>query len=183
MRAVRGCTAAAVAVVIAATAHTLSGGGAPPLWLLVAVTALAAPIAVALAGPAPALWRTGAVVAVSQALLHTAFAAIGSTAPLAAARHDHGTVALIVESGGVTVDAEMVAGHALAALVTTVLLAWGERMLRGLARGVSRRLRLLTGHTATVPAAPPRAVPATLPAVPRIQIASLSRRGPPVVSG
>lgn len=182
MRAVRGCTAAAVAVVIAATAHTLSGGGAPPLWLLVAVTALAAPIAVALAGPAPALWRTGAVVAVSQALLHTAFAAIGS-APVAAARHDHGAVALIVESGGVTVDAEMVAGHALAALVTTVLLAWGERMLRELARGVSRRLRLLTGHTATLPAAPSRAVPATLPAVPRIQIASLSRRGPPVVSG
>lgn len=182
-RAVRGCAAAAVAVVLAATAHTLSGGGAPPWWLLVAVTLLASPLAVALVGRAPALWRTSAVVAVSQALLHTAFAAVGADAPAAGVRHVHGGALLGIGSAGVVLDPGMIAGHALAALITTVLLVWGERMLRGIGRGLRRLLRLLPAHAPGSPSAPPRAVPVALPTLPRVHLASLSRRGPPAVFG
>ena len=51
--------AASVAVVVSATAHTLSGGGAPPAWLLVAVALLATPVAVALVGDRPRPLRLG----------------------------------------------------------------------------------------------------------------------------
>lgn len=183
MRVARGCTATAVATLIAATAHTLSGGGAPPFWLLVAATLLAAPLAVWLVGRTPALWRTATAVAASQALLHTAFAAIGTDAPASAARHDHGAVVLGAGSAVAALDPGMVAGHALAALVTTALLAWGERMLRGIGRGLRRLLRRLPDGAAAFPPVPARAVPLSFPAILRVHLASLSRRGPPAVFG
>ena len=74
-RAARGALAAAIAIATAATAHTLAGDGAPPVWLLLAVTALAAPLAVWLTGRALSTWRTAAIVILSQTLLHAAFAA------------------------------------------------------------------------------------------------------------
>lgn len=179
VRVWRGTTAAAVAVLLASTAHTLSGGGAPPLWLVAAVVVLAAPLCVALVGRRRSVIRIAASVAVAQVALHAAFAAVGTTAPAALqGAHHHGPLVL---AGG-TVDpaaTTMTAGHALAALLTVVLLAWGERLLAALARGVRRLLR--TQWTATaLPVAPaPTSFSPRLTAVAATFLLCVIRRGPP----
>ena len=169
LRVLRGSAAAFVATILASPAHTLSGGGAPPLWLLLAVTVLAVPIAVALIGRRPSLPRLAGTVAVAQIMLHTAFAAVGTDAPATLHGHD---VALA------PTDAGMTAGHAVAAVVTTFLLATGERMLAATARGIRRVLRAPDPRALPV-AAPPRPVSwrPRLHAV--LILTSLSRRGPP----
>lgn len=179
LRVLRGSTAASVATVVASTAHTLAGGGAPPFWLLIAVTLLAAPIAVALIGGRRSLTRLAATVAAAQLMLHTAFAAVGSDAPLAGHGHVHGLVTLTTALSPAT--AGMTAGHAIAAVVTFVMLATGERMLRALARGIRRLLHVaddvsLPGATARRPVSPrPRLHAAKI-------LTSVSRRGPPALA-
>lgn len=176
-RALRGTVAAAVAVLLASTAHTLSGGDAPPFWLVLAVTVLAAPLCVALVGRRRNVTRTAASVVVAQVALHAAFAAVGSAAPTALHGAHHHTLVLLDP----TVDpaaATMTLGHAVAAVVTIVLLAWGERMLAAIARGIRRLLRLAppsaprTTVRPATPVMPSRATPA-------VCAHSVSRRGPP----
>ncbi|WP_448257784.1 hypothetical protein [Microbacterium aurum] len=184
-RALRGFAAASVAVVVSATAHTLSGGGAPPAWLLVAVALLATPVAVALVGDRPRPLRLGAAVALAQAALHLAFAAVGTAAPVAAG-HVHGGTALgagpVAQAHVMHAPSGMMLGHAIAAVVTVVLLARGERMLAALARGIRRLLPRPAAPT-LVPRAPRvrtlAPLPVTVPALPPF---SLSRRGPPALA-
>ncbi len=164
-RAARGALAAAIAIATAATAHTLAGDGAPPVWLLLAVTALAAPLAVWLTGRALSTWRTAAIVILSQTLLHAAFAAVGTGAramdavvPNASLGHAHAVTGVAptapaMSHAGATAtglapalhglhvaDAPMLVAHALAAAVTIVLLVHGERLARALGRGIRRLL-------------------------------------------
>lgn len=181
-RAVRGAAAAAVATTVASTAHTLAGGAAPPVWLLIAVTLLAMPVAVALTGRRPSLWRTSVVVALSQVLLHVAFATVGSALP-AASRHVHGappTLSVGVDAAALTVDPVMIGGHVLAAIVTVVLLTRGERAMRAIAAGLRQ---VVSRATVALPAASPVSLPMApvghRPA-PLVALASLSRRGPPL---
>lgn len=176
LRVLRGSAAAFVATILASTAHTLSGGGAPPLWLLLAVTVLAVPIAVALIGRRPSLPRLAGTVAVAQIMLHTAFAAVGTDAPATLHGHMHTLASFDVALS--PTDAGMTAGHAVAAVVTTFLLATGERMLAATARGIRRVLRAPDPRALPV-AAPPRPVSwrPRLHAV--LILTSMSRRGPP----
>lgn len=176
LRVLRGSGAAFVATTIAATAHTVSGGGAPPAWLLLAVIILATPIAATLIGARPSAWRLTAAVAAAQVLLHTAFAAIGTDAPAALHGHSHDLISLAaVAAPGA---ASMTAGHLIAAALTIALLATGERMLTALARGIRRHLR--------VPSVTVRPIAAVVRqdfAHPRphsaLVLTSVSRRGPP----
>lgn len=188
-RAARGSLAASIATATAATAHTLSGGGAPPPWLLIAVTALAAPLAVWLAGRALSVWRTAAVVALSQSLLHVAFAAVGSSAAAgfaeSGAGHAHHPVllpALASPAATPSIDPPMLLGHIVAAVVTVALLVHGERLARALGRGIRRMLAPVIGRIA-------------LPRAPRLRTlarrrtfsappfhTTLSRRGPPALA-
>ncbi|MFT3798583.1 hypothetical protein [Microbacterium sp.] len=178
-RALRGVAAASIATMLAATAHTLSGGGAPPPWLVLAVTALTAPLAVALVGRRRSIVRLAAVVAVAQGGLHLAFAAVGP-AELGAIGHVHGGAVLEATAALPGAD-PMTIGHATAAIVTTAILAWGERMLAALAHGI---VRLLGRMPAPTPP-PSFTAPATarLDVVPvRVPLLSLTRRGPPVLA-
>lgn len=185
VRALRGASAAALATLIAATAHTLSGGGAPPPLLLAVVALLAMPVTTALVGRRLALWRTSATVLASQALFHIAFAVAGATgsSPMPAAHAHH---AMSVPLGDVVVaaapDPLMMAGHAVAAVVTVIALHRGERMLRALGRGI---LRLFRPLLVVVPPPRPRRVAALvvvrLGAI-RVVFSDVSRRGPPVVA-
>lgn len=179
-RALRGGAGAAVATLVAATAHTVAGGGAPPAWLLLAVTLLAWPIAVGLTGRGPSVRRTALVVTATQVLLHAAFASIGTTDPVMTA-HVHGeTFALAVGSSApIAVDPAMAVGHALAAALTVFLLAHGERMLRALADGM-RELLPRVAVRPLRPAVPPLpAVPAPRSGAVALLHTPLSRRGPP----
>jgi hypothetical protein len=181
-RALRAAAASGISTVVAATAHTLAGAGAPPWWLLATVTLLAWPSAVWLVGRRSSLARTAATVLVAQGLLHVAFAAVGTDSPQAASGHEHTTAgaALNLAAGGhLHLDAGMIAAHLLAALVTVALLTRGERILRAVARGV-RRLLARPGVVAAAPTpdAVPLAVAALVPATRRF-LSVLSRRGPP----
>lgn len=185
LRALRGTAAAAIAVLLASTAHTLSGGDAPPLWLIVAVTVLAAPLCVALVGRRRSVPRIAVSVVVAQLALHAAFAAVGTAAPAgpAALGSGHHHALLLWEAGSSDpAAATMNVGHALAALLTVVLLAWGEQLLAAIARGIRRLLRgapaVFVGHPQTVPMPSPRRSRATTATFLRC----LSRRGPPAHS-
>lgn len=175
-RVIRGSAAALIATVIASTAHTLSGGGAPPVWLLLAVTALASPIAVALIGSRPSLPRLAATVALAQIMLHTAFAAVGTDAPAQLSGHAHGLVPL--GEAVASPATGMTAGHVAAAVVTTLLLATGERMLAALGRGIRRLLRLPATRALAL-RAPGRPAPVVRRVHAALILTSVSRRGPP----
>ena len=181
VRVVRAGGAAAVATVTAAAAHTLGGGTAPAPWLVATVMLLAWPIALAIVGSRPSAVRTGLAVAAAQALLHSAFALVGDVQPTAAAGHHHAALVLGATAGGTpSVDGAMIAGHALAAVVTAVAVCHGERMLRAVARGIHSLLRLVVVAPPTggwrAPALP---LPTPRGLRPRLALADLSRRGPP----
>ncbi|MDW4573191.1 hypothetical protein R8Z57_10460 [Microbacterium sp. M3] len=182
VRALRGTAAAWVATIVAATAHTLAGGGAPAPGLVVAVGVLASPFAVALAGRGLAAWRVGATVLTSQALFHTAFALTAGADPTAL--HGHHVAHLGHDLGSLVLpDAPMLAAHVLAAIATVLALHGGERLLRALGRGIRSvftRARAVTPRAAV----PGLVVTATAPrpAGPlRVLLSDLLRRGPPAL--
>jgi len=180
VRALRGTAAAWVATVVAATAHTLGGGGAPAPALVAAVGILAAPFAVAVVGRRLFAWRVGATVLASQALFHLAFALTADADP--AALHGHHVTHLGGLSAVVLPDAPMLVAHVLAAVATVAGLYGGERMLRALGRGIRSlfaRIRAVAPRGAvsgpvTAPLGPLRVVAA------RVVLSDLSRRGPPL---
>ena len=183
VRAVRAGGAASIATLTAAAAHTLGGGTPPAPWLVVAVTLLAWPVALLIVGARPSALRTATAVAAAQALLHSAFALVGDAAPRSAALagHHHGTALLGPVTGtSMPLDAAMLTGHVIAAILTAVAVCHGERMLRAVARGIRELLRpaaiVVLQPTPTVPAA---ATSSTRGPRPRLILADLSRRGPP----
>ncbi len=181
VRALRGTAAAWVATVVAATAHTLGGGGAPSPAFVAAVGILAAPFAVALIGRRLTAWRTGATVLASQALFHVAFAVTADADP--AALHGHHVTHLGGDLSTVVLpDAPMLAAHVLAALATIAALYGGERMLRALGRGI-RSLFSRAQAVAPRPTAPrlSAASAAPLGLAARIVLSDVSRRGPPAL--
>ncbi|MEJ1156350.1 MULTISPECIES: hypothetical protein [Microbacterium] len=187
-RALRGATAAWVATIIAATSHTLSGGGAPHPLLVVALAILLSPVAVAIAGRRLALWRMTATVLASQMVFHLAFAmtsgasASSGTVEAATSTHAHHVLGSFSSAGvaGIFPDAAMLAGHLTAAIVTVAGLYFGGRMLRTLGRGV--RSIFARAHALIPLDSLPCAHPAArvLPTLRAITLLSdVSRRGPP----
>lgn len=176
-RTVRGTAAAAVAVLLASVAHTLSGGEAPPLWLGATVMILAAPLCVTLVGRRRSLSGLAAAVAAAQLVLHAAFAAVGTATPLSGIRgHHHATSALAAVDPGVTV---MTLGHAVAAGVTFLALAWGERLLAAIALGIRRLLRVLPLFGCVTPFAPPAIARHAVNVIAASFLDCVTRRGPP----
>ena len=172
-RAVRGTVAAGTAVLIAGTAHTLSGGGAPPAWLMVGIAILAAPLCMLLVGRRAS--RRGLAAA------PTAPTAGGAHDAMAAhAAHTHLLPFLTNTASALDPAASlMTLGHAVAALITFAALAWGERLLAAVARGI---LRVLRPARAPRPARPASAPALFLPrhtAAEALFLHSVTRRGPP----
>lgn len=179
VRALRGTAAAWVATIVAATGHTLAGGGAPSPAFVVAIGVLASPVAVALAGRRLTAWRVAASVLVSQALFHTAFAVTASADP--AALHGHHVAHLGGELNPVVLpDAPMLVAHVLAAAITTLALVRGERMLRALGRGIRALFAPMAGVVPPVVAPPRIAAVVRVPGAPgRVVLSDLAPRGPP----
>lgn len=182
VRVGRGTASAAVSTLIAATAHTLSGGVAP-LWLIVAAALLATPAAVLLVGYRPSTTRTALVVLASQGLFHTFFGVAGGADPALASGHLHAPAATSIPLSHLHApSAGMVVAHIVAAAVTIALLAHGERMLSALGRGILRLVRLLTpvvgGHRRPASAS----VAAARRPVSSLVRATLCLRGPPAVA-
>lgn len=180
-RAARGAAAAWVATIVAATAHTLSGGGAPPPALVGVIGILASPLAVLLVGRRLSAWRIGAAVVAGQALFHVAFAATaGADAGAATAVHAHAAeLSGSAAASGLLPDGPMLLGHLLAAAATMLALYGGERMLRALGRGIHSVLRRTQEPVTATVAVPRVAWTAPLVHAPGLVLSDLSRRGPP----
>lgn len=183
VRALRGAAAAWIATLVAATAHTLAGGGAPSPGLVAATGILATPFAVALIGRRLSAWRVGATVLAAQAFFHVAFAVTaGAETSASSALHTHhvitegtGTLAAVIVP-----DAPMLAGHVIAAVATVIALFSGERMLRALGHGIRSLFSCL--HAIVPPPRAPRLVAATsriARSAAAVVLSDLSRRGPP----
>jgi len=169
---------------LAATAHTISGGLAP-LWLIVVTALLVTPVAVWLVGRAPSAWRTGAVVLASQGLFHTFFSIAGAADLGAAAAHLHPGSPSPLGSAlphAHVAGAAMTTTHLIAAGITVAALVAGERLIGVIARGIRRLSRLMS------PLVPPPELTHTLPvrrrrfAPARRVRSSLSLRGPPITT-
>jgi hypothetical protein len=189
LRTLRGAAAAWVATVVAATSHTLAGGGAPSPALVGVIGVLAWPVGIALVGRRLSPWRVGSAVLAAQVLFHAAFAMTSGTVPTgtqhtAAAAHAHHAALFTgaATSAAFSFDAPMIAGHILAAALTVVGLYLGERMLQALGRGIRTLFaRALAPRAASLDVV--RGVLPALPAVspPGVVLSDLSRRGPPAL--
>ena len=137
VRALRGTAAAWVATVVAATAHTLAGGGRPLPALVAAVGILASPFAVGLIGRRLSAWRVGATVLASQALFHVAFAVTGRRGRCGAARAPCDAPRRPALSAVVAPRRRRCSPRTCSPRSRTVVaLHGGERMLRALGRGI-----------------------------------------------
>lgn len=181
-RARRGAAASGVAVLTAATAHTLAGDGAPPWWLVLAIFLLSLPVAVLLVGSRLSRRGTIAAVLAAQAFLHLAFAAVGTGTPHLAV-HEHGAALPALLTGShLHLTAPMIAAHLIAAAVTAAALWHGERMLHALGRGIRRLFAtarpVLSFHPR--PLRPVRSFALIPTRAPFVTV--LSRRGPPALA-
>lgn len=190
-RALRAVAASALTTLLAATAHTLGGGGAPAPGVLVVATVLAMPVALAVSGRAANVVRTALAVVGAQAVYHVVFAVFGMSVAFSAPAMQHMHAVPVASpattASGMSGDAlmgllqpGMLAMHAAAAIVTTAILAHGERILHAIAGAVWPRLlrRMLRPRPAR---ATPPIVARRVACAERHVFAKVRRRGPPAV--
>lgn len=201
-RAVRAAVFAAVCVLLAALGHVMMSGSHVPAWVLAAGMAMTGTVGWCLAGRERGLPLIVAVVVAAQTALHTGFSSAQSASGGGASPHtshmrdmrdmrgtghmshdgmDHMAHAM---DGG-TSSLGMLAAHLLAALLTGLWLAHGEkagfRILRAVAGWLAAPLRLLLA----LPLAPDH--PRNRPGRPRSDRApnlrplvhTITSRGPP----
>jgi hypothetical protein len=132
-RLARGFSAAIIAIFVAAFCHTAAGGVAPSLIALALSLAFSTLVCVGLTGRSPSWWRQSASVAVSQLTFHLFFCLGSGDGSIASSGHHGASATLVVENGPVghahTMsfwDPWMLASHALAGIVTVVILRFGE---------------------------------------------------------
>lgn len=182
LRLLRGAAASSVATIIAAVSHTIGGGAAPHPLLVVALGVFLTPAAALLVGRAPSLVRLSTAVLLSQTVFHVLFVALNATAtPTVAGTGHHHTVILDPVGETVATDAGMLGAHLVAGILTILLLARGEGMLRAIAGWVRAALRLRMPQPQAdwpMPAAFARTARIFVEAV---RIGDVSRRGPPLL--
>ncbi|WP_129788116.1 hypothetical protein [Promicromonospora panici] len=200
VRALRGGLAASSATFVALASHLAGGGQMPGLLGIVVPLALSLPVSMAWAGRRLSLLGLSASVVASQLFFHVLFMlgtpvrpAQASSGSGAHAGHQGMVVPTSAETAGQTTemahtDATMWVWHAVAAVVTIVVLYRGELMLLRL-RDLAVRTAawLLRGRAVVEDAgsfvrpALPSVVAATFrPLHPDPQLSPLRRRGPPV---
>lgn len=185
LRLLRAASASTVATLLAATSHTLAGGAAPHPLLVVAMAAILIPAATVLVGARPSRSRLALTVAVSQAAFHLVFQLLGSpVAGAAGGGHDHhldlSALGPLVASAAP--DGAMLAGHVVAAALTTALMWRGESIVRQIAGWMLALLR-----RAIAPLRAEHERPAPLRSgvhllVDAVTTTSVSRRGPPALA-
>jgi hypothetical protein len=191
-RVFRGSVAALVATFIATVSHSAATAHPPSLLGILLGLGIAAPLCVLLAGRAPSWTRLSVAVGASQALFHSLLALrLGdgiSTATGTVAAHAHHDMLTtnVLASSGASHPAEspwMWFAHAVAAVLTVLVLGTGERAVRLLAALVSRVFRAL------VPGRPTHALPVLPVGTPEptmlrglAVLSVMRRRGPPVMA-
>lgn len=183
VRVARGMTAAGFATFVAALSHTLGGDAAPSMLAIVATVVISAAICTLFAGRTLSTWRLAASIALSQALFHGVFSALGM--PVAAA-HAHSRLITLPTTPALTHlhdGGAMWIAHAVAALVTIVAFLHAERAFWGISD--TARLFFAWLFAAIVPVVP-TAGPARILTVRRyvahdlsVLLSTMRHRGPP----
>jgi hypothetical protein len=191
-RVVRGSIAAIVATFVATVSHSSATAHPPSLLGILLGLGIAAPVCVLMAGRAPSWWRLSVAVGASQALFHSLLAlrlgeGVTTTATHATAHGQHGALpadALTAAAAAHPAESPwMWVAHAIAALITVIVLGAGEQAVRLLAVLVSRVFRALVPGRAmhAAPVLPPAAPePAVLSGLAVLSV--MRRRGPPVTA-
>lgn len=197
VRALRGGLAASSATFVALASHLAGGGQMPALLGIVVPLLLSLPVCIAWSGRLSLLGLSASVGA-SQLFFHVLFTLgtpTGATALPAGAGSHAGHEGMVMPSAQAAGQAAEVAHadttmwlwHAIAAVVTIVLLHRGELMLLGLRDLAVRAAAWLLGGRAVVddagtfvlPALPGVLSAAFQPLHPGPQLSPLLRRGPP----
>lgn len=183
LRLLRGSAASSVATIIAAVSHTIGGGASPHPLLIVALSVFLAPIASLLVGPRANILRLSAAVLLSQSVFHVLFTVLGATAtPTIVGTGHHHVTTLGPIGEGIAPDAGMIGAHVVAGILTIILLARGESVLRAIAHWVRAALRVRLPHLLGEWPSPTSAAGTVRVFVQILRIGDVSRRGPPVLS-
>lgn len=182
-RVARGMTAAGFATFVAALSHTVGGDAAPSVLAIVTTLVISAAICTLFAGRTVSTWRLAASIAVSQALFHGVFSALGMPSAAAHAHTGRITLSTVPALAHLHAGGAMWIAHAVAALVTIVVFLHAERAFWGIFD--TARLFFTKVLAASVPVAPaPR--PTRIPAVRRhgardlsVLLSTMRHRGPP----
>ncbi|MEV7974218.1 hypothetical protein [Cellulomonas sp. NPDC089187] len=187
-RLARGFTAAAASTLIALLSHLIGGGAMPgPLGVLVPLL-VATSAGVLLAGVRLPWLRLSGSVAVGQLGFHTLFVlgSAGSSSVVAATSHGHHPV-LLVSGAGQSSAAGMWGAHAVAALVTVLMLRHGEQLLTRIAavlrRVVVRLIRVVSTPLVAVVRARLSWSEPVVVRVTEVVRGGVVRRGPPARVG
>lgn len=187
IRALRGTIAAAVSTVIAAASHGLADGRAPSIFALSVAFTASVFVCIALAGKTLSRPRLAVSVVLSQLAYHGMFAfapsggSVEQTSLGVHAQHALGAVDVQAGAAAHSHHPTMWVAHALAAVVTTLVLAHGERIVRGL----FTTLRIAVSALFEAPA--PVVIPALVSVAPSaaaprraaVVLPTRSQRGPP----
>ncbi|TFD24948.1 hypothetical protein [Cryobacterium sp. TMS1-13-1] len=197
-RFARGWIVAAFSTFVAALSHTLGGGSAPSLLVVVVSLAFAGMVCVALAGRTLSFWRGAVSVLVSQIIFHGLFSLgatggmLGADAIAAAATHQHAALPGLIDPMvmGATAHvphdgAAMWLAHFGAAIVTILALRFAERAFWSLVENVRLGIRtLFVPAQLAVPVAAPQRIGNVAPVLtPRdlvLVLSAMRHRGPPV---
>ncbi len=181
-RTLRAVVSALVSTHVAAGFHVVGGGDTPGLVTMLLVVAAATLVCLAVARARLSLPRLAVSVIASQAAFHLLFQVTGTSSTLAA--HSHAAVDAIGAAPPTHHPAPMAVSHLLAAAVTVLLLAYGERSVLAVAHVVARLVwRPAARIAAIVPAADPRllVLPTSVERRPYPLVATpVLRRGPPL---
>lgn len=186
LRLVRAASVSSAATLIAAISHTWGGGSAPHPLLVIAVATLLTPLSALFVGVRQSRVRVAVAVVLSQAAFHLLFQVLGSPTGVAAVGrvgHEHHIdLGLLGPSTPAAAPgAIMLLAHAIAALLTTLLVWYGEAAVRI----VSRWVEALFRHAASIAPAehrrPARLRSTTSSSFDAGVSAAAPRRGPPVL--
>jgi hypothetical protein len=132
VRVARGAIAAGWATFVAALSHTIGGGAVPSVVAIVTTLVISVTICTLFAGGVMSTWRLAASIALSQALFHGVFSALGMPAAVAHAHAGLAAPSWAAASGHPHGGGGMWIAHAIAALVTIAAFLHAERAFRGL---------------------------------------------------
>ena len=188
-RFARGWLAATFATLIAAASHAAAGGIPPNVASIALALAFSGVACVLLTGRTLSLLRTSVAVVGSQLAFHLVFSSLGGAATGAAesvAPHAHAAASLAhTAQAAHHTDPAMWFAHAVAAVLTVIVLRKGEAAFWGMRDAALRFIGTILPTAPRMPVAITRATVTASPArvfPPRLfvlLIGSLQHRGPP----
>ncbi|AVZ70996.1 hypothetical protein SLUN_00690 [Streptomyces lunaelactis] len=165
VRAVRAAVFAAVCVLLAVIGHVLMSESGVPWWTVGAGAVITGAAAWCLSGRERTLLPVVVFAVAAQTALHTAFSlaqtAQTAASPMPPMHHHHpmqsmASTAHDMTGGGMTSSTGMLAAHLLAALLSGLWLAYGERAAFRILRALADRLVAPLCLLVRVPALPHR---------------------------